>query len=302
LTGWRRWYLRDRLAYTRAAAAFVKDEGVALVEAQNRPTILTGLRKLLPKTKLALYLHNDPQEMEGTDSLKARRRVLAEADAINCVSAFVRARFLEGLEDAAGKIHVLHFGLDMAQIPKAPKEKIVAFCGRIVREKGVVELIQAFALAAPRMPDWRLVIAGEDRRGLLRGAALMPDIAALGDRLELLGHVDHQQAMALFARAEIAATPAVWREPFGRTTMEAMAAGCAVVSSGSGGSREILGDCGEIIDPVTPQAIAAALIRLAEDGACRRDLQARGAARAAAQFDIRAAAARLDAVRDKILG
>src|SRR5579862_275882 len=104
LTDWRRWYLRDRVAYTRAAAAFVKDRHIALVEAQNRPTILTGLRKLLPETKLALYLHNDPQEMEGTHGVAARRRVLAEADAIYCVSRFVRARFVENLADPLGKI------------------------------------------------------------------------------------------------------------------------------------------------------------------------------------------------------
>ena len=39
--------------------------------------------------------------------------------------------------------------------------------------------------------------------------------------------VDHGETLSLFARAEIAATPAIWREPFGRTTMEALALGCA---------------------------------------------------------------------------
>ncbi len=255
LTGWRRWHLRDRVAYTRAAASFANEQGVALIEVQNRPTILATLRKLLPGAKLALFLHNDPQEMEGTRTSRERRRVLAAANAVYCNSEFVRGRFLDGLSADADKVQVVPYGLDMSQLPVLPKEKIVAFAGRIVRDKGIVELINAFALAAPRMPGWRLVVAGEDRSGLLSSAELRADIAALGERLTLLGHVDHAGATALFARAEIAATPAIWREPFGRTTLEAMAAGCAVVSSGSGGSGEILGDCGSIVDPVTPQGL-----------------------------------------------
>ena len=302
LAGWRRWYLRDRVAYTRAAASFAKDKGVALVDVQNRPTILTALRKLLPSTKLTLFLHNDPQEMEGTRASRERSQVLAEADAIFCNSEFVRGRFLHGLGADAGKVHVVSYGLDLTRLPLIPKEKIVAFAGRIVRDKGIVELIKAFALAAPRMPDWRLVIAGEDRSGLLDGAELRADIAALDDRLTLLGHVDHSSATALFARAEIAATPAIWREPFGRTTLEAMAAGCAVISSGSGGSGEILGDCGLTVNPVTPQALAEALISLARDNGLRADLGRRGAARAASLFDIRVATTRLDDVRERLLG
>lgn len=301
LTDWRRWYLRDRVAYTRAAALFAKDKGVALIEAQNRPTILTELRRALPDAKLALFLHNDPQEMQGTRTSRERRRVLAEADAILCNSEFVRGRFLDGLGIDADKVHVVPNGLDMAGLPVLPKEKIVAFAGRIVRDKGVVELIKAFVLAAPRMSGWRLVVAGEDRRGLLSGAELRADIAALGDRLILLGHIDHSVATALFARAEIAATPAIWREPFGRTTLEAMAAGCAVVSSGSGGSHEIIGDCGLIVDPVTPQALAEALVFLAQNDVRRTELSRRGAARAARLFDIRAVTARLDDVRERLL-
>ena len=301
LTGWRRWHLRDRTAYTRAAASFAKDRGVALVEVQNRPTILTMLRKLLPDAKLALFLHNDPQDMEGTRTSGERGRVLAEADAIFCNSEFVRGRFLDGLAAANDKVHIVPYGLDMSRLPVLPKEKIVAFAGRIVRDKGIVELVEAFALAAAQMPGWRLVVAGEDRIGLLAGAELKTAIAALGERLTLLGHVDHAGAVALFARAEIAATPAIWREPFGRTTLEALAAGCAVVSSGSGGSGEILGDCGLIVDPVAPRALAEALILLARNDERRADLKRRGAARAASLFDMRAAAARLDGIRERLL-
>jgi glycosyltransferase involved in cell wall biosynthesis len=301
LTNWRRWHLRDRLAYTQAAADFARHEGVALMEVENRPTILTGLRKILPDAKLVLYLHNNPHDMEGTRTAAQRRRVLTDADAIYCVSNFIRSKFLEGVADEDGKVQLLYLGFDVAQVPKAAKERIIAFAGRMVREKGVLELIRAFARAGELLGDWRLVLAGEDKKGLLSGREIRSEMAALGDRLVCLGRLDHPGTLNLFARAEIAATPALWPEPLGRTNMEAMAAGCALVSSGSGGSAELLDDCGLIVDPTNAAAFAEALVLLANDGPRRRDLQARARARVAEKFDIRIAAGRLDEARDRVL-
>jgi glycosyltransferase involved in cell wall biosynthesis len=226
---------------------------------------------------------------------------LADADAVYCVSNFVRAQFLAGLGDDDGKVRVLYYGFDVTQVPKATKERIIVFAGRMVREKGVFELIRAFARAGERLADWRLVLAGEDRKGLFSDRQIRNEMAALGDRLIRVGHLDHEKTMELFARAEIAATPALWGEPFGRTTMEAMAAGCAVVSSGSGGSAEIPGDCGLIVDSTDAAAFAETLVLIAKDSARRRELQSRATARAAAIFDIRIAAARLDEARDSLL-
>jgi glycosyltransferase involved in cell wall biosynthesis len=302
LTNWRRWFLRDRLAYTRAAAEFARREGVALVEVENRPTILTGLRKLLPDAKLALYLHNDPHDMEGTRTAIQRRRVLSDADAIFCVSNFIRSKFLDGVDDDNGKVQLLYYGFDASLVPKAAKEKMIVFAGRIVPEKGVLELIRAFARAGAALKDWRLVLAGEDKKGLLSRLEIKSEMASLGDRLACVGHIDHAGTLSLFARAEIAATPALWPEPLGRTNMEAMAAGCAVISSGSGGSAELLDNCGLIVDPTNTAAFAEALVLLANDAARRRDLQTRAGARLADKFDIRLASARLDEARDRLLG
>ena len=64
----------------------------------------------------------------------------------------------------SSKTIVVYNGI-AANPPSAPKERIFAFVGRVIAIKGVAELVKAFALAAPDLPEWRLVIAGDDARG-----------------------------------------------------------------------------------------------------------------------------------------
>ena len=234
LEGWRRWWRRDRNAYAEAAAAALA--GYAVIEAQNRPLLALTLRRRLPGARVALHLHNDPQTMDGGRSLAERARLLAACDAIYCVSDFIRRRFLEGLDDPLGKVVVTLNGVAFAPVRPA-KRKLIAFVGRVVAIKGVEQLVRAFAAAD--LPDWRLVIAGGDPGGLLD--RLTEARAALGARFEARGQVSNAQAMALLAEAEIAATPSMWDDPCPRAAIEALAQGCALVTSGRGGLPEIAG-------------------------------------------------------------
>jgi glycosyltransferase involved in cell wall biosynthesis len=303
LVDWRRWWLRNRAAYLRAVIRTAKARRLAVVEAQNLPKFVAALRKALPGVGLALHLHNDPQTMEGARAPAERRKLLERLDAVYCVSAFVRERFLEGVADDAGKTIIVHNGI-AASGSAAVKTPIVAYVGRVIRDKGIVELTRAFAAAAPDLPGWRLVIAGTDAEALFVGprAALARERDALGEKLTLLGQVSHAEAMDLFARAEIAAVPSIWREPFGRTAVEAMGRGCALIATREGALAEVVGDAGLYVDARDIDAFAATLRRLADDATLRRALQARALARAREAFDIRRTTAVLDAARARLLG
>jgi glycosyltransferase involved in cell wall biosynthesis len=294
--GWRRWWRRARTAYMIAVADAARAQGCAALEIQNRPYMIGPLRRRLPGVKLALYLLNDPQEMAASRTAVKRRRLLEAADAVWCISEWVRARFLEGVDDPKRRVTVIYPGVQV-EAPAAAKERIVAFVGRVIPDKGVAELAQAFALAAPHMPGWRLIVAGADPSGLLS-----PWRERLGERLECRGQVSHAQALALFARAEIAAVPSVWREPFGRTAIEALASGCALITSGRGGLAEIAEGAAEIVAPEDAQAFAEALKRLAADPSRREALRKAGLARVGARFDIGEATERLDGERARLIG
>jgi len=299
---WRRWWMRGRKAYARAVAHVALEEGFAVLEIQNRPSVVEEIRRRLPRIKLALHLHNDPQTMAGSRSAADRARLLRQVDAVYCVSEFIRGRFLEGVGDEADKTILVYNGV-AANLPTAPKERIIAFVGRVIPVKGVAELVRAFALAAPDLPEWRLVIAGVDAEGLLSGprAPLAREREVLAAQLTLMGQVSHAEAMALFARAEIAVVPSLWQEPLSRSAIEALASGCALIATRVGGLAEVAAGAGEIVDASDIAAFAAALRRVATDEPLRARLQEQGRAKAREVFDIQEVTRVLDAARARLL-
>ncbi len=62
------------------------------------------------------------------------------------------------------------------------------------------------------------------------------------DCLNFPGFLAKRELAALYARCNVLVFPSVFEEPFGKTQIEAMAAGLLVISSGNGGARDIIHD------------------------------------------------------------
>ena len=77
--------------------------------------------------------------------------------------------------------------------------------------------------------------------------------------------------------------PSEWDEPFAAVPIEAMSAGMAVVATTAGGTPEAIvdGETGLLVPPRDPDALAAALRRLAGDEELRRRLGRKAAERRA---------------------
>ena len=103
-----------------------------------------------------------------------------------------------------------------------------------------------------------------------------------------MGQVSHAEAMALYSRAQIAVVPSLWQEPFSRSAIEALASGCALIATRTGGLAEVAADVAEIVDASDIAAFAAALRRVATDEPLRARLQQQGRAKAREVFEIRA--------------
>jgi GalNAc-alpha-(1->4)-GalNAc-alpha-(1->3)-diNAcBac-PP-undecaprenol alpha-1,4-N-acetyl-D-galactosaminyltransferase len=153
-------------------------------------------------------------------------------------------------------------------VPRAPR--IIA-SGRLVRHKRYHDLVEAFALLAPEFPEWSVEILGD---GPERGAlARLVQARGLDGRVTLAGHV--QQPWVQMRQARIVAHCAEI-EGFCNTLVEALAAGCAVVSSDCPyGPREILGDTGNLLYPPGDVGALAAQLRLMMSDAVRCESAAR---------------------------
>ncbi|MDX2204462.1 MAG: glycosyltransferase family 4 protein [Hyphomicrobiaceae bacterium] len=252
------------------------------------------MRKQLPHRRVTLFFHNDPLTMEGAVTTADRLKLAAQLDAIYCVSQFVREQFMQGLSSDIDNIHTVHCGADLSCYPVAEKrEKIIFFAGRIVAEKGILELLEAFSRVRDLIPDWRLAIAGEDKGGML-WRRLSPGCLNLG-------RLSHSETLQWFSRAEISVVPTVSAEPFGRVAMEAMGCGSALITSGSGGLKEIVGDEAVVVGRPDPAVLANAIVALANDPDRRRRLQVLGKSRIARMFDINRIVEKFDDVRDQLL-
>ncbi len=140
----------------------------------------------------------------------------------------------------------------------------VAFVGRLDEEKGVRELVEAFALVRATLPTATLVLAGDGpQRGWVESRA-----AALGlnGSLTLLGAVGRESIGSVISDSSLVCVPS-HGEPYGMVVLEAMACGRAVVATDAGGPRFLVDGVrgGKLVAPGDVRALAAALTELLAD-------------------------------------
>src|SRR5947209_5889120 len=206
--------------------------------------------------------------LHGTDVELARRvpafarTVLRRAAVVTAVSTAVAelATRIGGRE-----VRVIPNGVDIppATVPEREPPSIL-FAGRLSREKGILELIDA----TRGLP---LVVAGD---GPLRSR--VP-----GAR----GFVPHDELERLYGEAAVVACPSR-REGFGVVCLEAMAHGKPVVASAVGGLTDLVvdGQTGLLVPPQDVEALRRALERLLHDPELRASLGAAAQARALDRF------------------
>jgi glycosyltransferase involved in cell wall biosynthesis len=284
------------------------DRQGVLVEVYNRPNMFAHLAARAPDLPLTLRLSNDPRTMRGARSAPERARILARAQAVFCVSDFIRQRFLEGLDGHGAerdrqKLQVVFNGIPRTLAAPPEKEPLILFVGRIIEAKGVADLMAALERVLPRRPGWRAEIIGTSRTRR-KGEPTAFEIA-LQERSVRLGQVrwpgylPNDEVMARYRRAAIVVVPSLWDEPLARTAIEGLASGCAVLAYATGGLPEVLRGRGLLIEQPAPEALALALERVIADDALRTRLQDR--AWHDYPFGIEQLAERVDAVRERVL-
>lgn len=161
---------------------------------------------------------------------------------------------------------------------------VVGFAGRLIPEKGVLDL--ADALAGLGGLDWTLLVIGQ---GPLRGA-LQHRLAAanLGRRPRFVTDANHERVAVLLTGLDTLVLPsyatADWAEQFGHVLIEAMAAGCPVVGTNSGEIPQVIGRAGIVVPERGVGELRTALRRLIEDAGLRKRLAAQGRRRVQRHF------------------
>jgi glycosyltransferase involved in cell wall biosynthesis len=143
----------------------------------------------------------------------------------------------------------------------------VLFVGRLVPEKGIFDLINAFSTL--RTQNVELLVVGSGNQETTQ--EVYNQAAELHIRVKFLGNVKYSDMPQIHNIADIFCLPSTktkfWAEQFGYSLVEAMACGKPVVSTFSGSIPEIVKDrrTGILVEPHNPNALASALEELCSD-------------------------------------
>lgn len=241
-----------------------------------------------------------PRSLTHALTLPLTRRIYRDADAVITYGEHVRRfvaherRTAEGVFIAPQSVEPELFGRTVTNSEIAAfrarhdlgEGPVVLFVGRLVPEKGIGVLLEAWQRRQPRPPrdphrasdppppsdpPATLVVAGD--------GPLAAEVAATpGTRL--LGPVPRTELPVAYALAALTVVPSIpaprWREPWGLVCNEAMHQACPVVATTAVGAvagglvRE--NQTGLVVPPGDPEALAAAIERLLADAPERRRL------------------------------
>jgi glycogen synthase len=198
------------------------------------------------------------------------------------------ARLLERDGVDPRKLHVIPSGVDRSlfegvhddPFPQLSRPRVV-FLGRLVLQKGVVELVRAAARL--RTPGLQVLLVGD---GPAR-VQLEREIRTLGltGRVHVTGFLPHDRIGAVLAHTDLFVLPS-WYEELGSALLEAMCAGLPIVASDVGGIPDVIddGETGVLVPPGDAAALAAAIDGLFSDPA-RARLLAKRARAASSHYD-----------------
>jgi glycosyltransferase involved in cell wall biosynthesis len=128
---------------------------------------------------------------------------------------------------------------------REPDEALkLLYVGQLSQTKGVHTLIEAAAQLRQAQPELslELSIAGTGVPSYVESLRQLVHERDLSDRVQFLGKVPHAEIASVYRDHHVLVFSSEWDEPFGLTHVEAMACGCAVISTTTGGSRELVKD------------------------------------------------------------
>ena len=171
--------------------------------------------------------------MEGSKTIKERKNLLKICYKIIFNSNWSKKRFLEGLENKFVNSNKLVVFFQSAQksnlnIIKS-KKNWITFVGKLNNAKGYDVFAKTIKIILNKYPGWRAKIIGDEKR---------EKININHKNVDLLGFLNHEKVLKIFKQTSIAVACSRWEEPFGRTSLEASANGCAVIITNKGGLPE----------------------------------------------------------------
>ena len=253
--------------YVRKFSRIQKKYNVSLIEVHNRPSYILQLKNIIPDKIFSLYFHNDPLSMDGSKTIEERKKLLKICYKIIFNSNWSKKRFLEGLENKfvnSNKLVVFFQSAKKNEISILNhKQNWITFVGKLNRAKGYDIFVKTINRILNKYPNWKAKVIGDEKR---------EKIILNHKNADVLGFLGHDEVLKIFKKTSIAVACSRWEEPFGRTSLEASASGCAVVITNKGGLPETVTNA-KILKELNVSNLEKVIINLIENPKLRKEYQ-----------------------------
>lgn len=216
---------------------YLSDNSLFRYQAYDKATWTAPLRKFL--WSLPLRVQTKYQSLTPlTDTIRW--------DPVICCSKFI-ANHIKSHDINLKNISVVHHGIHAENIPSKKSYKIgktvkIIYFGQIVEHKGVFTLIEAINRYRRYHKDIKLKVdlIGPSTGNYQHKLEYLVDQYGLQKIINFKGQVSNKKLTEILSRYDMNIFPSEWEEPFSIGLLEAMGAGLPVISTSTGGSREII--------------------------------------------------------------
>lgn len=313
----------DPLPYGERMWRLLRAERAALIHIHNEPKLLAGLASHLRAEPLPVVVHIANQKPFRTEDIPLVTRFVA-------CSAFMANWLAATYAIDPARIEVIHTGVDVSGRQPLwaidPEQRrtlrkhfgvdddntvTFVFGGRLVQEKGVAEMLEAFSrLRSASQQRMRLLVAGNVRESndpanvkASYGRAMVERMAAMKD-VTWVGSLRPHEMHDFLAAGDVFLLPSLWDDPYPTVMLEAAAAGLPIVAAARGGVTEFLQGCPGfdfVADPADPDQLAAAMAAFAASPERRRKAGQWLRGIIETRFDWSRVAADFEALYDRLL-
>jgi len=238
----------------------------ALIDIQEEIPLVTTIHHPITRDhKLALEAATNWKERLSTNRwhsfLRMQKKVAPQLNRIICPSNQSKADVIEEFKVNKNNIDVVLNGIDLDSfnrdegIEKIPF-RIITTASADVPLKGLKFLIEAMTEIIDEIPEAHLIVLGKAKKE----GDILKQISSLNleEKISFHSGLSQAEVVSLYSSSHICVIPSLY-EGFGFGAGEAMACGLPLVSTQSGGLKEVIGRDAVIIEPASSKAIVRAV-------------------------------------------
>lgn len=245
----------------------------------------TGIVSYLNRTKLPYFITSHGSDVPGYNpdrfTLQHKlvkplwSKVIKNAECVITPTNYLKNLILK--KCGCNKIKVIPNGITPDYFTPRKKEKKILVVSRLLKRKGIQYVVEAMQ----DIKDYDLVICGN---GPYK-KSLQKQINKLEvSHVHMLGYVSFDRLKYEYETSSIFVLPSS-AENFPVVLLEAMSAGCAIITTDTTGCPEVVGDAALLVEPKSSGDIRNALIKLIDNDKLRNKLASKARERVEEKFN-----------------